>query len=266
MKKIFVVTDVHGFYTELINALVIKGFDIGNEDHILLSCGDEFDRGPQAREMLSFLTEMDRLERLILVRGNHTDLLINCLSGIRTYKRVLGAHHYSNGTVDTIAQIVNDEIISQKLRITAKLTDKEVQVIEEKTRPLLDLLNKAYNFCEIEDFVFVHGWIPVDTDGNIKSKWRHSKAQDWEQARWYNGMAYNHSNGGILGKTVVCGHWHCSYGWSYIKQEREEFPQKNHMGWEKSFEPYTEDGLIALDACTAYSGIINVLVIEITLK
>ena len=46
MPKFFVVSDVHGFYDELLNALDDAGFDSENTDHYLISCGDNFDRGP----------------------------------------------------------------------------------------------------------------------------------------------------------------------------------------------------------------------------
>jgi hypothetical protein len=73
---------------------------------------------------------------------------------------------------------------------------------------------------------------------------------------------WKNSNNRLDGKTVIVGHWHCSYGWSHIRNERKEFPQKNRKGWEKSFEPFVDDGIIAIDACTAYSGMCNVIVIE----
>lgn len=60
-------------------------------------------------------------------------------------------------------------------------------------------------------------------------------------------------------KTIVCGHWNCSWGWSHILQKRKEFPNNSRKEWEKSFEPYIEQGIIAFDACTDYSGIINVI-------
>ena len=38
--RYFVVTDVHGFYDEMIEALDIAGFDPNNENHWLISLGD----------------------------------------------------------------------------------------------------------------------------------------------------------------------------------------------------------------------------------
>jgi hypothetical protein len=56
-------------------------------------------------------------------------------------------------------------------------------------------------------------------------------------------------------KTVVFGHWHCSTGWAKA-EGCSEFDE------DAKFEPYYGDGFIAIDACTAHSGKVNVLVLE----
>ena len=88
----------------------------------------------------------------------------------------------------------------------------------------------------------------------------------WKDARWLNGMDEWQKGCKLEDKTVVCGHWHCSWGWSHIKQERKEFPNKGgdpqNPVWKKSFEPFVENGIIALDSCVAYSGFLNCIVIE----
>lgn len=43
MDKYFVFSDVHSFYDELMNALDDKGFNINNQEHVIISCGDLFD-------------------------------------------------------------------------------------------------------------------------------------------------------------------------------------------------------------------------------
>ena len=52
MKKYFVCGDVHSFYTYLKEALDNAGFDLNNDDHVFVSCGDLFDRGdePSSRD------------------------------------------------------------------------------------------------------------------------------------------------------------------------------------------------------------------------
>lgn len=131
------------------------------------------------------------------------------------------------------------------------------------------------NYFETEHYIFVHGWIPCMVEKSVypnnpkatkykyNADWRSASEEQWEEARWFNGMELAHKhNIKEPGKTIVCGHWHCSWGWAHILQKYKEFPNKSRKNWEKAFEPYTEEGLVALDACTYYSGIINVLVVE----
>ena len=58
------------------------------------------------------------------------------------------------------------------------------------------------------------------------------------------------------GKTIVCGHWHASYGHSKIHRKCTEF------GPDAIFAPFNDKGIMALDACTAHSGFVNCVVIE----
>ena len=97
MKKLFVVSDTHSFYSELKLALDKAGFDENDESHWLIVCGDAFDRGEESLEMLHFLMS---LERKILVRGNHDSLLEDCCK-----RRYAFGHDISNGTAKTIYDI-----------------------------------------------------------------------------------------------------------------------------------------------------------------
>ena len=58
------------------------------------------------------------------------------------------------------------------------------------------------------------------------------------------------------GKTIVCGHWHCSFGHCHYKGDGGEFDHS------PNFNPYYDEGIIALDACTSTSGKVNCIVIE----
>ena len=60
----------------------------------------------------------------------------------------------------------------------------------------------------------------------------------------------------FFNKTIVCGHWHTSYGHSKYEHKGTEF------GEDADFSPYYGPGIIAIDACTAFSGKSNCLVIE----
>lgn len=50
--KYFCVSDIHGYYDQLIDALESAGFEPDNPNHLLIACGDHFDRGRQPREVL----------------------------------------------------------------------------------------------------------------------------------------------------------------------------------------------------------------------
>ena len=78
--------------------------------------------------------------------------------------------------------------------------------------------------------------------------------EQWNQARWFNGM--DAAQTADENKTIVCGHWHTSYGHSKYEHKGTEF------GEDADFSPYYGPGIIAIDACTAFSGKVNCLVIE----
>ena len=48
-------------------------------------------------------------------------------------------------------------------------------------------------------------------------------------------------------KTILCGHWHCSYGHATYEHKGSKFVL------DADFSPYYGPGVIALDACTAFS-------------
>ena len=58
------------------------------------------------------------------------------------------------------------------------------------------------------------------------------------------------------GKTIVCGHWHCSYGHSQYEDDGGEFDNN------PNFKPYYGNGVIAIDGCTAFTGKVNCIVID----
>ena len=68
MKKYFVASDIQSFYTPCIKELNKTGFDLNNEEHILIICGDLFDRGSESLKLYEFIKSLPK-ERRILIRG-----------------------------------------------------------------------------------------------------------------------------------------------------------------------------------------------------
>lgn len=67
-RRVYIVGDIHGQLTKLLNQLESVGFDFAQD--LLISVGDLIDRGPESKEMLSLLDE----PWFTCVRGNHEDL------------------------------------------------------------------------------------------------------------------------------------------------------------------------------------------------
>ena len=129
-----------------------------------------------------------------------------------------------------------------------------------KTLYYTKIIPAMLDYYETDHYIFVHGWIPCAFQGfrryNIIVDWRNSDRQAWESARWYNGMDAAAAGVTVDGKTIVCGHWHSSYGHSRYEKKCTEF------GEDADFSPYYAPGIIALDACTAHSHKVNVIVLE----
>ena len=78
-KKYFAISDIHSFYDEMLEALKSKGFDMQNPDHNVIICGDAFDRGEFSLKVFEFMKILNNENRLMDVRGNHEDLLFDCI-------------------------------------------------------------------------------------------------------------------------------------------------------------------------------------------
>ncbi|MBR2024370.1 MAG: metallophosphoesterase, partial [Clostridia bacterium] len=74
--KLFVASDIHGHYTELMEALNKAGFDKDNPSHYFVSCGDLFDRGTENPLVYDFVKG---LKHKFLIKGNHEELLYKAL-------------------------------------------------------------------------------------------------------------------------------------------------------------------------------------------
>lgn len=242
MKKLFCIADVHSFYNEMMLALDNAGFDIDNPDHILIHCGDLLDRGPQALNCLKFVNNIPE-ERKILIKGNHEDLLEDIY--YRGYFCNHDVHNMTTDTVQQLSEIPISDILSHELTLFAAL-DK-VQNHPEWVKYQMSLRD----YFEIDKYVFVHGWIPLEED------WRNG---DWKTSRWLNGMYQWSKNVKISDKTIVCGHWHTSWGHCRLHNYGSEF---NDFGEPAHFEPFIDEGIVAIDGCTAYSGIVNCYIIEV---
>lgn len=253
--KYYVVADIHGFYTELYEAVEEKGYFKDNTPHKLIICGDLFDRGREALQLQEFVIDLMKKDEVILIRGNHEDLLL-CMLEDWDYYGYMDSHHNSNGTTNTVMQLTETNVIMP-------INQKEVKNKLLNTPFIKEILPKMVDYYETDNYIFVHGWIPCDAIGYGKisryiynNNWRNANKDAWNRARWYNGMEA--ARQGVIepNKTIVCGHWHTSYGHNKIEGRGSEF------GQDADFSPYIAKGIVALDACTTNSGKVNCYIIE----
>jgi len=247
--RYYVTSDTHGFYSILRDALGQAGFFDDKGEKKLAILGDLFDRGDEAVQLQDFVLKLMEEDRIILIKGNHEDLfkaLVTEDFGI-PYQ-----HHVSNGTYDTVLQLTGyDPKRSVEEHYAFAKAGRETPLYEKIIPSMLD-------YYETKNYVFTHGWIPClysrRTGYSYYSDWRNADSFEWERARWENGMEAAQTC--MEEKTIICGHYHASYGHHKFEHKGSEFDE------DADYSPYYGPGVIAVDACTALSNRINVIVIE----
>jgi serine/threonine protein phosphatase 1 len=227
--KLYVCSDIHGFFDEFKKALDEAGFEENNPEHLLIVCGDCFDRGKQPAEVIHYLM---KLKNKVLVKGNHEDLLLQCIEREYPY-----SNDYSNGTYGTICELGGAG--------EGRPFDECCLIAEQRIKPFI---RQMVDYYETKNYIFVHSFIPTIED------WRYAHASQWEEARWGNPFKLV-KQGSLPDKTLVFGHWHCSAGWA----EKEGISE---FGEDAKFDAFYGDGYISIDACTAHSHRVNIIVIE----
>lgn len=248
MPKLFCVSDIHGFYDELREALDNAGFDPNDENSWLIVLGDCFDRGPNPGEVMRYLMS---LPRKILIKGNHEQLLVECCE--RGYP---GSHDISNGTFATINELGGES--------NGYAFDECCLRTLARTHVFLDSM---VNYFESANYVFCHGFLPVECNDNLPpyyrrnrsyskmENWREASQYQWDDATWLCSFDMIQQGFGI-DKCIVTGHFHSSYGRNRVEGTPE-------FGPDADFSPFNyDDKLIMIDSCTAYSGKIHCLVLE----
>lgn len=246
MKTYFILSDIHGFYCEMEKALNEVEFDKTNKNHIIILCGDAFDRGDRNVDVCNFFLNLQKQQRLIYIRGNHEDLILSLINNL-TKRETIPFNHVSNGTLDTISQFTN---ISMPDLI---IGNYNVNKLKQLLKPLIKFINSSINYYQLKDYVFVHGWVPYVSDQVTLKASEH----DWRQARWQNGMGMWKQGFTIPNKTIVCGHWNSSFGnYHYHNKGFDEWSQ------DSDHEIFIDKGIIALDGSVALSHKVNVFIIK----
>lgn len=239
--KYYVTSDIHGFYTEFIDALTKAGWFEDTSEKKLVILGDLFDRGKEAVKLEKFVVDLIKQDQVILIKGNHEDLFEYF---IYEDDAMPVEPHISNCTYSTALQLT-------RIRKWDALEDNiTFGLAASLTKFNKKIIPAMKNYYETDHYVFVHGWIPCIENRNPISReiayypledWRNASEVDFAKSRWLNGMdAYKTIK--VPGKTVICGHWNASYG--HFKYENGPFEYDD----DANHTPFYDAGIIAIDA------------------
>lgn len=263
-KKIFAVSDVHNEYKILIKSLKDAGFDENNPEHLLVSIGDAFDRGPDALKTYKYLKRLSDKGSAIVLKGNHTSFLTGYLDG-----SIISPFNYMhNGTKETLADflgrsipfeswcLIDKNIKNPTYEDFANWIAEARQKINAEFPELLDWLNSRPYYLETTNYIFTHGAIDTNAEDWHNPHCILHNFVDWEALMWDDGSFFGKEIDNTE-KTVVIGH----FGTSTLRKMYGYSPNRNPKG---SFDILKrKDGrVIAIDATTNYSKKVNVLVLE----
>jgi predicted phosphodiesterase len=189
--KYFLFSDVHGEYDALITSLEAAGFDLSNNEHMLIGLGDYFDRGSQNEFVLAFLMAMQEQGRVKLIRGNHDEMLLGFLT-----MNVVDAFHNLryNGLDKTI-----DDLSREKVKFADLPTYIAAKNRVLKNYPnLIEFLKNMEEVINIDNYVLSHAGFFARDDGTlIVDNWNHTAIMVKYRAEFFD-----------KSKTYIFGHWH----------------------------------------------------------
>jgi serine/threonine protein phosphatase 1 len=249
MKKYFAFSDVHGEFSALLASLDKVGFEQDNEDHILLSLGDNFDRGNENAQVLEFLLKFWKADRLMMIKGNHDDMLITFLTG-KDDGLFNSIHNMMDYTLQNLSRLDIQKFIYTHPQV---IIDK----IKEYYPELIEFYNDAKDIIEIENYIITHAGY---SHTNKYNTW---EEPIWEIDNWANTpnfiRFFPDSTQYQKDKIYVFGHWHTfRLRWDFQEKKYDE----TGTILLKNYHIFQHENFIGLDACTNLSNFVNILIIE----
>lgn len=162
--KAFVIGDIHGMQQAM--QAMLKHWQ--PEQELLIFLGDYIDRGPRSYAVINQLRQLQNefCNQVILLRGNHEQLLLDFLKNPRKHWRL----YDRNGGMETLGQILeedSDDIrLSNPQEVADRVTDYDPLLI-----PWLENLRYYYSFGK---HVCVHAGVDLS-----RKDWRHTRLDDY---------------------------------------------------------------------------------------
>lgn len=83
-NRTFVIGDIHG--CRIATEILCQSLELQSDDLVIL-LGDVVDRGPDSRGVIDYLLALQDTCRLLLIKGNHEEMMLNALDSADSFKR-----------------------------------------------------------------------------------------------------------------------------------------------------------------------------------
>lgn len=256
-KKIFVISDLHGHYKETINALQQAGYDENNDNHLLICCGDCFDRGEESLAIYQWLKTLVDNKKAIWIIGNHEPMFVSFLKGNTSPFNFI--HNGTSATIDDFNHrtksfemflLENDGKYMYMEDAYCDFVKRTSKSINKEFPELIDFINSLPYYYETKNYIFTHGALDLKVpDWHFPHCYLYDKV-DWEALTWNDGTFLIQPN--TTGKTIVVGHFDSGH----LRKMYNLGSENDHSILE------TEDKKVFIDACTILTKQVNVYVIE----
>lgn len=263
-KTIFALSDIHGHFQEMQKALHDVGYNEDDPSHLLIVCGDLFDRGIESVAIFKYLYRLTQEKKAIVIKGNHDTMFQEFLEGSNPYFnwRYNGMRTTFDdfwGTSNSLKNMIelkelgniNYDDFEECFNVYINRTRNN---INNKYSYLLDWLKNMPYYYETKKYIFTHG--SIDTKVN---DWHHPTKQKhkycgWEACTWDDGSFFGESICNT-NKIVVIGH----FATNVLREIYYNEPKDNS---DYSILKREDGRIIALDSCTIVSKKVNVLKVD----
>lgn len=201
MSYIYAISDIHGYYEQMIDSL--KVLDLKNLENNIIFLGDYIDRGNDSCKVLYYVKELYESypEQVTILLGNHDEMFLNWLyfqydevkwlsqdHGMTTvksfftveeYKKIIGMIQTTSGYYDEISMLFKEEI-------------------KKKHNELLEwllIIFKQPRYIETEQQIFVHAGILEEAE----DLWKHGTPQEYFTQKYPAEIGYFY-------KDIIAGH------------------------------------------------------------
>lgn len=172
--------DIHGCFDEC--QILVEQLIENHPDRELIFLGDYVDRGPDSKDVLAYLYELEAHRSCVFLRGNHDQFMLDVYDGVGDWGEVWR----NNGAMSTLNSY---GIMGYSPRAMGQYIPAEH----------IDFLRRTKIYHETDEFFFVHGGIhPYLTVAQAKIGMTNMGFM-WQREHMY-------AKDRVWEKTVVCGH------------------------------------------------------------